>query len=287
MRGKNVVITGGNAGIGKATAKGLAQKGANVWIIGRSEEKLKDAVEDIKNLASGAVKYLVGDFASFKSLEGLINSIKKEVPTIDVLINNAGVFYTYFTETEDGFETQFQVNHLAHYILTESIIDQIAEGGRIINLTSRAHKRFNSTYEDLRFENKYDGLKVYSQAKLSNILYTIDLSERLKNRGIAVNSIHPGGVATNIAMNNSKGFYRWIWKVVFPTLNSIEKGAETSIYLASSEEVDEITGQYFVDSKIAQASEWSQNEELRKRLIDLSNEVYRDFQLKFQKDKTK
>ncbi|MCI5057037.1 MAG: SDR family oxidoreductase [Flavobacteriales bacterium] len=274
MKDKTVIITGGNAGIGRATAEALARKGAQVTIIGRSEEKLKTAVSEIQSKTQNEnISYLVGDLASFESVKRLISQINAKHDEIDVLINNAGVFYTFFTQTTDGFETQFQVNHLSHFLLTQSILDRVKDGGRIINLTSRAHRRFKSTFEDLRFENNYDGLKVYSQSKLANILYTYELSERLKTRNITVNCIHPGGVATNIAMNNSKGFYRFIWKIVFPTLNTIEKGAETSVYLASSNDVKDISGEYFADCKVQKASEWSKNLELRKKLWDLSCEL--------------
>ena len=278
MNGKTVVITGENAGIGKATAIALAKKGAEVIITSRSEDKAREAVTEIKNLSgNGNIDFVTIDLSSQKSVREAVDGIKAKCPKIDVLINNAGCYVSDLQLNVDSLEMQFATNHLGHFLLTNLLIDNLksAENARIINLASIAHKYTRELQlDDINYQKEaYGGWKSYSRSKFCNILFTNELAQRLKGTGITVNEVHPGGVRTEIAEKNVNWFTKLGWILSKPLMVSVEKGAETSVHLASATEVEGETGGYWVKSKKFFSNRPSQDPEIAKALWKKSEEL--------------
>ncbi|MGB0369201.1 MAG: SDR family oxidoreductase [Flavobacteriales bacterium] len=278
MEGKTIVITGGNAGIGKATAIALAKKGAEIVITSRSEDKAKAAVAEIKS-ASGNEKlsYVLVDLNSQASVRKAAEELKTKCPKIDVLINNAGCYVSEKTINQDGLEMQFATNHIGHFLLTNLILDNVKAAGkaRIINLASIAHKFTRELdFDDLNYEKKeYGGWDSYSRSKFCNILFTNELAKRLEGTGITANAVHPGGVRTEIAEKNANWFTKLGWIVMKPFMITVEKGAATSIYLASSPKAEGESGGYWVKCKKHFSNRPSQDPELAKALWKKSEEI--------------
>lgn len=276
MKGKNVVITGGNAGIGLATSKALAKKGARVIIMSRTAERGNEAVEEVKAYAGhDNVEMLQCDLASQKQIRQAAEKLN-ELDRLDVLVNNAGAFFSEYAETEDGIERQFAVNHLAPFLLTNLVLDKIKASApaRIVTVSSRAHYRGDINFDNLGFKGEYDGfMKAYSQSKLANVLFTYELARKLEGSGVTATCLHPGVVGTSIAQKNSKGFYKLGWGLLKPFMTTTEKGAETSVYLASSPEAEGFTGQFFDKCKPRESSALSHDKELAKKLWDVSLEM--------------
>lgn len=278
MKGKTVVITGGNAGIGKATAIELAKKGAEVLITARSENKAKAAVSEIRSCTGNeAVSYVLVDLGSQKSVRKAAEELKTKCPKIDVLINNAGCYVSELQLTEDGLEMHFGTNHIGHFLLTNLILDNVkaAGKGRIINLSSIAHKSTRKlNLDDINYKiEEYGGLKAYSRSKYCNILFTKELAKRLEKDRITVNAVHPGGVRTEIAEKNANWFTKLGWIVMKPLMVTVEEGAKTSIHLASSPDVEGETGGYWVRCKKYFSNRPSQEESNWKALWEKSEEL--------------
>jgi len=249
MQNKTVLITGGNAGIGLETARALAKQGATVVIVARDAAKGQDAVADIKHTTGNdKVSFMKCDLGSQKQIRQLAIDFKAKHNSLDVLVNNAGAFFSEYGETEDGIERQFAINHLGPFLLTNLLLDTIKASApaRIVNVASRAHYRGQIYFDNLYFKSNYDGFRLaYGQSKLGNVLFTNELARRLEGTGVTANSLHPGVVATDIARKESKGIYRLGWTLFKPFMITTEQGAATSIYLASSPEVEGVTGKYF------------------------------------------
>ena len=265
MKGKTVVITGGNAGIGKATAIALAKKGAEIVITSRSEDKAKSAIVEIKSASgSDSVSYVLMDLSSQASVRKAAEELKTKCPKIDVLINNAGCYVSDFQLNADGIEMQFGTNHIGHFLLTNLILDKVKSAGkaRIINLASVAHSSTRVLkLDDINYEKEaYGGWKSYSRSKFCNILFTKELAKQLAGTGITVNAVHPGGVRTEIAEKDANWYTKLGWNVMKPFFISVEKGAATSIHLASSPEVEGVTGHYWTKSKQVWSNKPSQDE---------------------------
>ena len=254
MKGKTVVITGGNAGIGKATAINLAKQGAEILITSRSEGKAKAAVEEIKSASKNDnVDFVLINLIDQESVKKAAVEIKAKCPKIDVLINNAGCYLSELELSPQGIEGQFATNHIGHFLLTNLILDNIKAAGnaRIINLASIAHSSTREVnFDDINYEKEqYGGWKSYSRSKFCNIVFTNELARRLENTGITANAIHPGGVRTEIAEKDANWYTKLGWIVMKPFMITVEKGAETSVFLASSPDVEGETGGYWVKCK--------------------------------------
>lgn len=278
MTGKTIIITGGNAGIGLATSIALAKKGAEIVITSRSEDKAKSAVEEIKSTSGNEkVSYVLVDLSSLKSVREAAEKLKAKCPKIDVLINNAGCFVSDMQLSEDGYEMQFATNHLGHFLLTNLLMKNIkaADKARIVNLSSVAHKYTRELdLEDINFEKAgYGSWKSYSRSKFCNILFTKELAQRLDGTGITVNAVHLGGVSTTIAEKSTNWFTKLGWIIMKPFMITVEKGAATSIHLASSPKVEGITGHYWSRSKQVWSNRQSQEPELAKALWKKSEEL--------------
>lgn len=278
MNGKTVVITGGNSGIGKATAIALAKKGADILITSRSEAKAKAAVGEIKSVSKNDnVDFVLINLVDQESVKKAAEEIKAKCPKIDVLINNAGCYLSDLELSPQGIEGQFATNHIGHFLLTNLILENVKAAGnaRIINLASIAHKSTRElNFDDLNYEKEeYGGWKSYSRSKFCNILFTKELAKRLEGTGITVNAVHPGGVRTEIAEKDANWYTKLGWIVMKPFMITVEKGAATSIHLASSTKVEGITGKYWVRSKKAWSNRPSQDPELAKALWKKSEEL--------------
>ncbi len=248
---KTVLITGANSGIGKATAIELAAKGYQIVFIARNQEKAEAVKNEIISSSGNSnVDFINGDLLSLTQVRKSAEMFKEKYQKLDVLINNAGVCLPERKITRDGFEEMFQINHLSHFLLTNLLLDLLkkSDESRIINVSSAGYKMGKFDPENLQSEKKFSSFSTYCDTKLLNILFTFKLAEQMKETGITVNALHPGVVRTNFA-GELKGFFGLLNKMFKPFLISPKKGAATSVYLASSEEVRNITGKYFEKCK--------------------------------------
>lgn len=265
MDRKIILITGSTDGIGKQTAFELAALGHKIIIHGRSEKRINETIEEIKKLTDNKnLTPALADFASLNQVRKLAEEIQNKFNRIDVLINNAGVYMKEHLLTEDGYEMTFAVNHLSHFLLTNLLIETIkkSEQGRIINVSSIAHESAEVDFENLNTEKKFSPYGAYALSKFANIVFTKALAKKLIGTNITVNSLHPGVISTKLL---KAGFNI--------TGSSVKKGAETSVYLALSSEVKNITGEYFIDKKIARTHPLTYKEEVWKKLWDISSKM--------------
>jgi len=276
MTGKICLVTGATAGIGKITATALAAQGAELIITGRNQQKAKDTVRQIKSeTGNQSVQYLLADFSDLQQVRDLAAAFKEQYSRLDVLINNAGAFFNSWIDTPYGVEMTFLVNHLAPFLLTNLLLDHLkaSPSARIVNVSSDGHKQDQMNFNDLGFNKGFFGMKAYGRSKLANILFTYELARRLENSNVIVNALHPGHVATDI------------WKTSFPFIGPIlkwiiskfaltpEQGADNSIYLATSPEVEGVTGKYFDKREPVQSSPISYNEDVAQRLWEISEKI--------------
>ena len=273
MEGKICIITGANSGIGKATAIGLAKMNATIVMMCRSKERGEEAQKEIIELTGNKkVDLFLCDLSSQESIRKFVSEFKSKYQKLDILINNAGVMLSKREISVDGFEMNFAVNHLAPFLLTNLLLDALKKSApsRIINVSSAAHRMAKMDFDDLQSEKrKYRLMKIYGASKLALMLFSYELSRKLEGTSVTVNTLHPGVVNTNLGQDQSsfsQGFAKLFFK-------KPEKGAETSIYLASSQEVEGITGKYFAKKQQKQSSEESYNEDYAKRLWKLSAEM--------------
>lgn len=273
MNGKIVLLTGGNDGIGKATAIGLARMGATVVIACRNMEKAEKALLEIqKESGNSNIHTLPLDLASFDSIRQCAQLFQAKYNKLDVLINNAGLFTSKLQLTKEGYELQFGVNHLGHFLLTQLIFPQLqaAESPRVVNVSSVGHYQGKLNFNNLRGENpKYFGWNAYTRSKLANVLFTREFARRYPN--ITCNALHPGGVRTRIATKDASWLVRTVWNALTYRMVSEEQGAQTSIYLASSPQVATVTGTYFNEIQQMKApSALAQDDVLAKKLWEYS-----------------
>ena len=276
MTGKRVLVTGGNTGIGKWTAIGLAERGAAVVVHARSPEKGRAAVEEIRRRARGAeVELVLADLSSLADVRRLAAEVRDRWDRLDVLVNNAGLISSRRLETADGFESTFAVNHLAPFLLTNLLLDRIVESApaRIVTVASRAHLRGALDFDDLDCRRAYDPMDAYGRSKLANILFTRELASRLQGSGVTANCLHPGVVRSDFGAGGELAGVMGIgWRLMQPFLLSPRQGAETSIYLASSPDVEGTSGEYFDRRRVARTSSQARDMEAAARLWRLSAE---------------
>ncbi|HWP44728.1 MAG TPA: SDR family oxidoreductase [Blastocatellia bacterium] len=269
MKGKICMVTGASSGIGKVTARRLAEMGANVVLVCRSRERGEQAVAEIRRRSgSDSVEALYCDLSSQKAIRRLAIEFLERHDRLHVLVNNAGLMLRRRTLTEDGIEATFAVNHLAYFLLTNLLLDviKISEPARIVNVSSMAHASGTINFDDLQSEKSYSSMGAYRQSKLANILFTYELARRLEGTRVTVNCLHPGVIATNLARDMPK----IIDLALRAFFTSPEKGAETSVYLASSPEVEAVTGKYFINCKEARSNQESYDREIARRLWEVS-----------------
>jgi NAD(P)-dependent dehydrogenase (short-subunit alcohol dehydrogenase family) len=279
MKGKTVLVTGANSGIGFETAAALAAMGARVLVSARSADRGRAAVASVVDRVEGAaVQLVVFDLADLASVRRGADEILELAPRLDVLVNNAGLVLSERRVTVDGFEATFATNHLGPFLLTNLLLERIKASApaRIVNVASTAHNsaRTGIPFDDLQSEHRYRGMRVYGQSKLANILFTLELARRLEGTGVTANSLHPGTVRTGYgADGDARGFLAFGLKLSSPFFLSPAKGAQTSVYLASSPEVEQVSGQYFVKCKPRQPRKWARDPEAARRLWQVSEEL--------------
>jgi NAD(P)-dependent dehydrogenase (short-subunit alcohol dehydrogenase family) len=280
MQGKTVVVTGGNSGIGFETAAALASMGARVLITARNADKGRAAVATLTERVDGKgqVQLVVFDLADLSSVRRGAAEILEQTPRLDVLVNNAGLVLTERAETVDGYEATFAINHLGPFLLTNLLLERMTAStpSRVVNVASTAHNtaRKGIPFDDLQSTRAYRGMRVYGQSKLANILFTLELSRRFEGRGLTANSLHPGTVRTGYGGDgDTGGFLAFGIKIASPFFLPPVKGARTSVYLASSPDVEGVSGEYFVKCKQRKPRRWAQDPEAARRLWQVSEEL--------------
>ena len=277
LDGKTVLITGGNVGIGKETAVDLARRGARVIIGCRDLEKGKNALQEIQGRSGNIHIYLEKlDLASLESVRTFADRILNSEPRLDILINNAGVMACPYTTTTEGFELQFGVNHLGHFLLTHLLLDLLKRSSpsRIINVSSLGHRMVSGiNFIDINSTSSYSRWGAYGQSKLANILFTRELARRLQGSGVSVFSLHPGSVQSDLGRHTftanwlvSTLCYPFMW-IYF---KSTEQGAQTSIYCAVQEGLESESGKYFAECGLREPSAAGKNDGMAKKLWDVS-----------------
>jgi retinol dehydrogenase-13 len=265
MQNKIVIVTGANSGMGLATTIELAKLGAHVIMACRSRERgLQALAEAMKQSGSNRIELMILDLSSLASIHSFAQTFKAKHDRLDVLINNAGVVSLKRGTTKDGFELTMGVNHLGHFLLTNLLLDELihAQQGRIINVSSGAHKSGAINFQDPYLTKGYNVWKGYANSKLANILFTKQLATRLNGTNVTVNSLHPGAVGTHIGINRETGFGKSVWALIRPLFLTAAQGSETAIYLAASDEGSTVTGEYFYKKKIAPISSKAGNLQL-------------------------
>ena len=273
MRDKQILITGASSGIGLAAALALAGSGANVAIVGRNEARTKSAAAQIQARAghNAGVTSFVADLSAQAAVAKLATEVLRRHPRIDVLVNNAGAMHTTRQLTGDGIELTWAVNHLAPFLLTGLILDRLKAQApsRIITTASDAHHGATIPFDDLDAEKTYQGFARYKQSKLANILFTSELARRLSGSGVTAHCFHPGLVASGFNRNNGL-LMNLAMTMLWPMSRSVEKGAETLVWLATSADVVKINGGYYVDMEWQPPSPQGQDVQTARRLWEIS-----------------
>jgi NAD(P)-dependent dehydrogenase (short-subunit alcohol dehydrogenase family) len=275
MEGKTCLVTGATNGIGLVTAQELARMGAVVTLVSRRLERCQAAAERIRQeTGNPRVDFIPADLSSRAEIRRAAQDFLERHTRLDVLVNNAGGFFMRRAESPDGLEMTFALNHLGYFLLTSLLLDtiQASTPARIVNVSSDAHRGGRIAFDDLQSRRSYAGFRVYSQSKLMNVLFTYELSRRLEGSGVTTNALHPGFVATGFAKNN--GF---LFRLFMPLAQlgalSPEEGARTAIYLASSPQVEGVSGKYFTQERAVASSPESYDEQSARRLWDASIEL--------------
>ncbi|PKB63888.1 MAG: short-chain dehydrogenase [SAR202 cluster bacterium Io17-Chloro-G2] len=275
MKGRVCLITGATAGIGREAAFQLARMGATLVLAGRNEERCVNTVALIKEQTGNAsVEYLVADLSVQSEVKRLAQEFQSRHGQLHVLLNNAGVINLQRMENADGIEMTFALNHLGYFVLTLMLLDTLKASApaRIVNVSSDAHRGISLNLDDLQGRSGYGGFGAYSRSKLANIMFTYQLAARLAGSGVTVNALHPGLVATNFLSGNG---IRGKFLRFFLALKGMspERGAGTSVFLASSPDVEAVSGLYFVKSQPAPSSPQSYDEETAKALWQASLQI--------------
>jgi NAD(P)-dependent dehydrogenase (short-subunit alcohol dehydrogenase family) len=269
MTGKICVVTGSNSGIGKETALGLVQKGATVVMVVRNHERGQSALEDIvKVTGTNNIELMTCDVASRSSIDRFVSEFTSKYRSLHVLLNNAGAVFSKRQSTEDGFERTLAVNYLGPFLLTRGLLSILKSSApsRVINLCSGLYKSGEIVLDDLQSERKYSSQKVYRNAKLLLLMYTYTLARKLEGSGVAVNAVLPGFVATNLGKNSGSRMQTLMFGMMKPFQLSPKEGAQTSVYAASSSDVEGISGKCFSKKQVITTTEISTNKDLQEKL---------------------
>ncbi len=275
MADKICLVTGGNSGIGKSVALGLAKMGATVVVVSRNKEKGETAVTDlVEKSGNKNVELIQADMSSQNSIHQLVDEFRARHEKLHLLINNAGVYLTKRSETEEGLESTFAVNHLGPFLLTSLLVDilKTSAPSRIVNVTSDAHKGARINFDDLQGEKKFSGWQAYGQSKLAMILYTHGLAKKLEGTGVTVNSAHPGVVRTNFAKNNG-GLVMLGFRFLGMFFISPESAAKRILYVATSPDLEGVTGKYFTKMHEVKSSQESYDDDSARRLWQISEQL--------------
>ena len=281
MNGRTCLITGATDGIGKEAAIELAKKGCNLILIGRNKEKGEKVVEQIRKVADSYVDidYFTADLMLMKEVSRVADEVSRKYPKIDVLLNNVGAYFAFRGLTEEGFERTFALNHLGYFLMTKKLLPLVEKSNykRIVNVSSSAHYGIDFEFDNLNGEKKYSGFDIYKKSKLANVMFTYELAKRVKDKGITANCLHPGFVSTNFGKNNNFLWRNVIRVAMWLTAINVKDGAKTSIHLACSDEVKDITGRFFANCEVKKGSSKAKNEEHNRKLWDISEDYVKKF----------
>ena len=271
---KHAIVTGANAGIGYATAKGLLQAGFKVSMFCRNKSKAEEALEALKReTGKDAIDIFIVDFSSLKSISKAAKAFKKKYDSLDVLVNNAGATFANFEKSEDGIELTMAVNHFGYFATTYHLLPLMSSGSRIVNVSSKAHYGGQINLDTINEEKGYFVFKQYEISKLANVLFTKHLAKQLADKNITVNCLHPGVVKTKIGNKAGSKLFGFVWSLFSAFGINPDQGAETSIHVATSDTLNDITGMYF-DKKVAyKGSDLSRDEKLQEEFWKWSEEM--------------
>lgn len=271
LENKTVLVTGATDGIGRVTAETLSAMGAQVVIVSRNPEKTRQTAAAIQAKTGRAVEWIAADLSNRDGVRSAAQAFLERHDRLHVLINNAGAVFMKRALSADGYEMTFALNHLAYFQLTHLLLDTLKASApaRIVNVSSAAHVGGSLDLDDLQTEKGFSGWKAYSRSKLANIYFTYELARRLEGTGVTANCLHPGFVATNFGRSNG-GLFTPIFRLFQMGAISPEEGAQTSIYLASSPEVEGVTGKYFDKKKAVPSSPISNDPLIATRLWEAS-----------------
>ncbi|MFN7208965.1 MAG: SDR family oxidoreductase [Aggregatilineales bacterium] len=275
MTGKTVLITGATNGIGKEAARGLAKLGARVLIVGRDAQKCAQTVAELQNSTGNqAIEALRADLSAMSEVRRLADEVKARCPRLDVLLNNAGAYFDKRLTSADGYEMTFALNHLSYFYLTNLLLDLLKASApaRIVNVSSDAHRFARLNVINPHKPPVYSGFRIYGESKLANVVFTYELARRLEGTGVTVNAMHPGFVRTGFGKNNV-GLIAKLFGVMQRFALTPEQGADTLIYLASSPEVEGVSGKYFTKRKAVPSSRASYDRTTWEALWTLSERL--------------
>ena len=267
LTGRTALVTGATGGIGLWTAVGLARMGAELTIVGRSRERAEAAARFVAERSSRPPPAIeLADFASLREVRQLAGRVRERLPVLHLLVNNAGLMVPRREVTVDGYESTFAINHLAPFLLTNLLLPSLQAGApsRIVTLASTAHQRGRIDFDDLMAKRRYGAMGVYSNSKLANILFTLELSRRLAGTGVVANSVHPGVVATGFGAVG--GAWGLVWRLARPFLLTAEQGAATTLYVATAPELATVSGKYFARSREVTPTQAARDEAVAARL---------------------
>jgi retinol dehydrogenase-14 len=275
LAGRTVLVTGGTSGIGRATALGLASMGARLAITGRDRDRTEDAAREIRAAGGGLVDVFVADLSSQAQVRRLADEVLGALPRIDVLVNNVGGYWNTRHVTPDRLERTFALNHLAPFLLTNLLLDRLTQSApaRVVTVASNAQAMGRIDFDDLQGERGYSGTRAYNQSKLANVMFTYELARRLAGCGVTANALHPGVVSTSFGAEDPGGAQRLMVPFMRPFMKTPTQGAATSIHLASSPDLDTVTGRYFANSKPKKSSDRSYDEAVAARLWQVSADL--------------
>jgi NAD(P)-dependent dehydrogenase (short-subunit alcohol dehydrogenase family) len=270
MAGKRVVVTGATKGIGRETALALGKMGAELVLVVRDPDRGREVAREI----GGQVDVLTCDLSSTAEVKRVAAEILSKHDRVDVLVNNAGALLMKRELTKEGHEATFATNHLAYFVLTNELLPALkkAPEARVVNVASEAHRRGSIRFDDLMGEKNWSGLFAYGSSKLANILFTAELARRLEGTSVTTNALHPGVVASGFGRNN-KGLVGVLWGLASPFLLSNEKGAKTTIFLATEPSIAGVSGKYFAKCKEKKPSREARDADVAKRLWAVSEEL--------------
>jgi retinol dehydrogenase 14 len=274
MAGRTVVVTGATSGIGRATALGLAAMGARVAITGRDAGRAQTVASEIR-AAGGQADVFVADMSSQAEVRRLAAELLRDLPRIDVLVNNVGGYWDTRHVTADGLERTFAVNHLAPFLLTNLLLERLKQSGpaRVVTVASNAQSMGRIEFDDLQDERSYSGSRAYNQSKLANVMFTYELARRLRATSVTANAVHPGMASTSFGAEDPSVIQRLVVPFVRPFMKAPAQGAVTSIHVASAPDLERVSGVFFAKSKPTKSSTQSYDEAAAARLWQVSADL--------------
>lgn len=275
MAGRTVLVTGGTAGIGKATAMGLARLGAHVAITGRDRGRAEEAAREIRASGGERVDTFVADLSVQSQVRRLAGEALQRLPWLDVLVNNVGGYWHTRHLTADGREHTFALNHLAPFLLTNLLLDRLTHGApaRVVTVSSNAHATGRIDFDDLDGQRSYSGARAYNQSKLANVLFTYELARRLSGTAVTANVLHPGVVSTAFGAEDPSRVGRLFVPILRPFMKTPARGAATSIHVVSTPDLEQVTGRYFANGNPKRSAEPSYDVATAARLWQVSADL--------------